>query len=49
MREIGNILAGIGILIAIYLFLSRGNITVRIIQTMAENAIAGIKTLQGRG
>lgn len=49
MREIGNILTGIGLLIAIYLFLSHGNTSVRIIQTIAQNAIAGIKTLQGRG
>lgn len=49
MREIGNILAGIGLLIAIYLFLSHGSTTAKIIQTIAENSIAGIKTLQGRG
>lgn len=49
MRDLGNILTGIGILIAIFLFLSHGNTTVSIIQTLAQNSIAGIKTLQGRG
>lgn len=46
--KLGNILAGIGILIAIYLFISRGDTTVKIIQTIAQNSIQGIKTLQGR-
>jgi hypothetical protein len=49
MKELGNILAGIGILIAIFLFLAHGNTTVKIIQTLAQNSIQGIKTLQGRG
>jgi len=49
MRELGNIITGIGFLIAIFLFLAHGNTTVGIIQTIAKNSIAGIKTLQGRG
>lgn len=46
--KIGEILTGIGILIGVYLFLAHGNTTVKIIQTIAQNSIAGIKTLQGR-
>lgn len=49
MRELGNILTGIGILIGIFLFLRFGNTTVSIIQSIAKNSVDGIKTLQGRG
>lgn len=46
--NVGKFVGGIGVLIAIYLFLSQGNSTVNIINTFAGNSIAGIKTLQGR-
>lgn len=46
--KIGEVLSGIGILIGIYLFLSNGNYTVRIIETIANNSVSGIKALQGR-
>jgi len=46
--KLGDVLSGMGILIGIYLFLSNGNYTVRIIQTIASNSISGIKALQGR-
>lgn len=49
MRELSNVLTGIGILIGIFLFLRYGNTTVGIIQSIASNSVAGIKTLQGRG
>ena len=48
MKDIVAILTGIGMLIAVYLFLSNGDKTVKIISTIAENTTAGIKTLQGR-
>ncbi|WP_434785678.1 hypothetical protein [Bacillus velezensis] len=41
-------LAGIGVLIAIYLFLKNAKATTSIIGTIAGNSISGIKTLQGR-
>lgn len=48
MGRIVEILSGIGILIAIYLFLSNGKQTANIINTIGSNSIKGIKTLQGR-
>ena len=48
MNQIVTILSGIGVLIAIYLFLSKGTQTVNIINSIARNSISGIKTLQGR-
>ena len=48
MNQIVTVLSGIGVLIGIYLFLSKGTQTVNIIDTIAENSIKGIKTLQGR-
>lgn len=48
MRDLVAILSGVGLLIAIYLFLSRGNDTVKIINAMATNSVKGISTLQGR-
>lgn len=44
----GKIVAGIGVLIAIYLFVSRAGETAKIIDTFASNSIQGIRTLQGR-
>lgn len=48
MNTFGKMLGGIGILIAIYLFVKNGNETVKVIQTIAQNSIQGIATLQGR-
>ena len=48
MHNIVRILSGIGILIAIYLFLSNGTQTVKVINSIAGNMIDGIQVLQGR-
>ena len=48
MHSIVKVLGGIGILIGIYLFLSNGTQTVKIINSIAENSITGIQVLQGR-
>ena len=48
MGTLYKILAGIGVLIAIYLFLSNGTQTTSIISTISGNAIKGIQVLQGR-
>ncbi|MGE6604857.1 hypothetical protein ACQKEY_24575 [Lysinibacillus fusiformis] len=48
MNKVFDVLSGIGILIAIYLFLANGKSTTSIISTIASNTTAGIKTLQGR-
>ncbi|KTF58635.1 hypothetical protein [Bacillus amyloliquefaciens] len=43
-----DVIAGIGILIGIYLFLKNAKSTTSIISTIASNSISGIKVLQGR-
>ena len=48
MGNIIKILGGIGVLIGIYLFLSNGTQTVRIINSVASNMTDGIQILQGR-
>ena len=48
MSHLSSWLAGIGMLIAIYLFLSNANSTVKIINSIASNSINGIQVLQGR-
>jgi hypothetical protein len=48
MNKIFDVVAGIGLLIAIYLFLRNYKATTSIISTFSSNAIKGIKTLQGR-
>lgn len=48
MNKFFDVMAGIGILIGIFLFLNKGKETVSIINTLGTNATAGIKTLQGR-
>lgn len=48
MKDVVALATGIGLLIMIYLFLSKGDQTVSIIKVIAENTTAGIKTLQGR-
>lgn len=47
--NLGKVLAGIGLLIGIFLVINGGDSTVKIIQTIATNSVDGIKTLQGRG
>jgi len=49
MARFWEIFTLIFILIAIFLFLSRGKETVSIINSIAGASIGGIKTLQGRG
>ena len=49
MSKLVTVLSGIGVLIAIYLFLNNGRETTSIINSIGSNSIAGIKTLQGRG
>jgi hypothetical protein len=48
MSKFVQVLSGIGILIAIYLFLNNGSKTVQIIESLASNSVKGIKALQGR-
>lgn len=48
MNYIVKIMGGIGVLIAIYLFLSNGSQTVKIINSVASNMTNGIQVLQGR-
>lgn len=48
MNRISDWIAGIGMLIALFLVLSRSRETVSIINSFASNATAGIKVLQGR-
>jgi hypothetical protein len=46
--KVFDVISGIGILIAIYLFLANSRATTSIINTISTNATSGIKTLQGR-
>jgi len=46
--NLGKILAGVGLLIGIYLFIKNADQTVKVVNTIAGNSINGIKTLQGR-
>lgn len=46
--NLGKIIAGIGLLIGIYLIVANADKSANIIQTVGQNSIAGIKTLQGR-
>lgn len=48
MGTVYKIIAGIGALIAIYLFLSHATATTSIISTIGTNSIRGIQVLQGR-
>lgn len=48
MNRFWDAVAGVGILIGIYLFLTRARESTMIINALASNAIQGIKTLQGR-
>lgn len=49
MKSIVAIVGGIFMLIGIYLFINKGDSTVKIIDSLGKNATAGIATLQGRG
>lgn len=46
--KIGKIISGMGLLIAVYLFVSNANETAKIITSLGENTTRGIKVLQGR-
>lgn len=48
MSTLTKVLSGIGILIAVYLFLSNAGATASIINTIGKNSINGISILQGR-
>lgn len=48
MGSMYKIIAGIGTLIAIYLFLSNYKATTTIVNTIGNNSIKGIQVLQGR-
>lgn len=48
MNHISSWIAGIGMLIAIFLILSNASDTVKIINSIAGNSIKGIQVLQGR-
>lgn len=48
MSKMVQVISGIFVLIGIYLFLSQGDKTVKIISTLASNATKGIAVLQGR-
>lgn len=47
-NQIFGVISGIGVLIAIYLFISNARSTTSIINSIASNAIDGIQVLQGR-
>lgn len=49
MAQISKIIAGIGMLIFVFLVVSNYKATTSVINTVGSNAIQGIKTLQGRG
>lgn len=48
MSKVFNVISGIGVLIAIFLFLNNSKATTSIIGTIGSNSISGIKVLQGR-
>lgn len=48
MGSVYKVIAGIGTLIAVYLFLNNYRATTSIINTIGTNSIKGIQVLQGR-
>lgn len=48
MGRVGGIIAGMGILIGIYLFLARGGETVGIITALGKQTTNSVRVLQGR-
>ena len=49
MGKFKDVLGGIGILIAVYLVLSNGTATTKLIDSLMSNSTNAIKVLQGRG
>jgi len=49
MEKAYKIIAGIGLLIFVFLVVANSKGTTSVINTIASNSIMGIKTLQGRG
>lgn len=47
-REITNIISGMGLLIGIYLVLSHGTNSAKILSTISQSSVSAIKALQGR-
>lgn len=47
--SLGKVVSGIGLLIAIYLFVANASQTTKIIESIGSNTTKGIKVLQGRG
>ena len=47
MNTVKNVLAGIGILIVIYLILSKGDMFVKLVDTVSTGFSNGIQTLYG--
>lgn len=48
MGNIYKVISGIGVLIALYLFLSNATDTVRVINSLSSAGLNGIQVLQGR-
>lgn len=48
MNNVYKVVAGIGMLIFVYLLVANATGTTSIVQTIASNSVSGIKTLQGR-
>lgn len=48
MNKVFDVISGIGVLIAVFLFLNNSGQTTSIINTIGKNSISGIRTLQGR-
>jgi hypothetical protein len=48
MNKVFDVISGIGVLIAVYLFLNNSGQTTSIINTIAQNTTSGIRVLQGR-
>ena len=49
MSKVFDVVAGAGVLIAIFLFLFHGDKTVKIITSLSSAATSAITSLQGRG
>ena len=49
MNKIFDVIAGIGVLIGLFLFLTRGDETVKIISAIGGTTAQMVKSLQGRG
>ena len=46
--KVMTVLSGVGVLIAIYLFLSNSSATVSVIKTLGTQSINAVQVLQGR-